>query len=130
MWAKPTWGVWWAWDSRGTLQLLLLIVYSAYLVLRAYVPNPIKRASLSAVFGILGAIDVPFNYMSIRWYRTQHPSALTFLDIQMQVALVICFGFMVTLYLFLLAERPLCDTKRYNTEFRHLRTNSILLHPR
>src|SRR5262245_28210181 len=104
IWAKPTWGAWWVWDSRGTLQLLLLIIYNAYLVVRVYGPNPIKPASLSAVLGILGAIDVPFNYMSIRWFRTQHP-ALNYLDANMLLALVICFGFMMSLYLFLLQKR-------------------------
>ncbi len=116
IWAKPAWGAWWAWDSRGTLQLLLLIVYSAYLVLRVYVPNPSKQAALSAVFGILGAIDVPFNYMSIRWFRTQHPSALTYFDTEMQVALVICFGFMLTLYLFLLEKRMAMERHRHELQ--------------
>jgi len=116
IWAKPAWGVWWSWDSRGTLQLLLLMIYSAYVVVRVYIPNPMKRASLSAVFGILGAIDVPFNYASIRWFRTQHPSPLTYLDTEMQVALVICFGFMVTLYLFLLDKRMAMERHQHELQ--------------
>ncbi len=32
-----------------------------------------RRAALSAVYGIFAFLDVPLVYMSIRWWRTQHP---------------------------------------------------------
>ncbi len=73
IWAKPIWGVWWAWDARITLQLLLGLFFIAYFMLRAYLPDREKRAKLAAVFGVLGMIDVPFNYYSIEWWATQHP---------------------------------------------------------
>ena len=73
MWAKPIWGVWYAFDSRGILQLVLLLIFIAYFMLRAYLPDREKRAKLCSVFGLLGMIDVPFNYLSIYIFRTQHP---------------------------------------------------------
>lgn len=73
IWAKPIWGVWWAWDARITLQLLLGLFFVAYFMLRAYLPDRERRAKLAAVFGVLGMIDVPFNYYSIEWWATQHP---------------------------------------------------------
>ena len=73
IWAKPIWGVWWAWDARLTLQLLLGLFFVSYFMLRAYLPDREKRAKLASVFGILGMIDVPFNYYSIEWWKTQHP---------------------------------------------------------
>jgi heme exporter protein C len=73
MWAKPIWGVWYAFDARGTLQLILLLIFIAYFMLRAYLPDREKRAKLCSVFGLLGMLDVPINYLSIYWFRTQHP---------------------------------------------------------
>ena len=73
MWAKPIWGVWYAFDSRGILQLVLLLIFIAYFMLRAYLPDREKRAKLCSVFGLLGMVDVPFNYLSIHIFRTQHP---------------------------------------------------------
>jgi heme exporter protein C len=73
MWAKPIWGVWYAFDARGTLQIVLLLIFIAYFMLRAYLPDREKRAKLCGVFGLLGMIDVPFNYLSIYFLRTQHP---------------------------------------------------------
>lgn len=73
MWAKPIWGVWYSFDSRGTLQVVLLLIFIAYFMLRAYLPDREKRAKLCGVFGLLGMVDVPINYLSIYLFRTQHP---------------------------------------------------------
>lgn len=73
IWAKPTWGVWWAWDARLTSTLVLWIIYLAYTNLRTYIDDPAKRPRISAVLGIVGACMVPFVYMSTRIYETQHP---------------------------------------------------------
>jgi heme exporter protein C len=74
IWAKPIWGIWWTWDARLTLTLVLWLIYVAYLMLRHYVESSEKRATLSAIVGIIGFIDVPLVYFAIRWWRTQHPS--------------------------------------------------------
>ena len=73
MWAKPIWGTWYVFDSRGTLQIVLLLIFIAYFMLRSYLPDREKRAKLCAVFGLLGMVDVPINYLSIYLFRTQHP---------------------------------------------------------
>ena len=73
MWAKPIWGIWYAFDARGILQIVLLLIFIAYFMLRSYLPDREKRANLCAVFGLLGMVDVPFNYLSIYFFRTQHP---------------------------------------------------------
>jgi len=76
MWAKPIWGTWYVFDSRGTLQIVLLLIFVAYFMLRSYLPDREKRAKLCAVFGLLGMVDVPINYLSIYLFRTQHPQAV------------------------------------------------------
>jgi heme exporter protein C len=76
IWARPVWGVWWTWDARLTLTLVLWLIYVAYLLLRHYTVGEEKRATLSAILGIVGFIDVPLVYFAIRWWRTQHPQPL------------------------------------------------------
>jgi heme exporter protein C len=74
LWACPVWNTWWTWDSRLTTTLILWLIYVAYLMLRSFVTDQQRGARLAAVFGIVGFIDVPLVYMSIRWWRTLHPS--------------------------------------------------------
>ena len=74
LWAKPVWGVYWAWDARLTAMLLLALIYAAYLILRESVSDPGQRAVVCAVVSIFGMVDVPIVYMANRWWRTQHPA--------------------------------------------------------
>lgn len=72
IWAKPTWGIWWTWDPRLTSTAVLFFLYVGYLLLRAFVDDPDRRAQWSAAVGLLGALNVPIVYMSVRWWRTLH----------------------------------------------------------
>ena len=72
LWAKPVWGIWWTWDARLTTTLVLWLIYVSYLLLRRFSAGE-QTATLAAVLAIFGFIDVPIVYMSIRWWRTQHP---------------------------------------------------------
>jgi len=76
IWAKPVWNVWWTWDPRLTTTLILWFTYVAYLMLRKSVKEN-QRANLAAVFGIIGFINVPITFFSIRLWRTIHPVILT-----------------------------------------------------
>lgn len=73
MWAKPIWNTYWTWDPRLTTTLILWLIYIGYLLLRQMIDSQEKAARISAVFGIIGFVDVPIVYMSIRWWRTLHP---------------------------------------------------------
>jgi len=73
-WAKPIWGIWWAWDARGQSAMLLAVIYIGYLILRQSVDEPSQRAVVCAVVSICGMIDIPIIYMANRWWRTQHPA--------------------------------------------------------
>ena len=72
IWGRPTWGVWWTWDARLTSTAVLFMIFVGYLALRALVEDPDRRAVWSAVVGLLGALNVPVVYMSVRWWRTLH----------------------------------------------------------
>jgi len=73
LWARPVWGIWWTWDARLTTTLVLWLIYVSYLVLRRFAAGG-QTQVLAAAFAIFGFVDVPIVYMSIRWFRTQHPS--------------------------------------------------------
>jgi heme exporter protein C len=73
IWARPAWGVWWVWDERLTISLIQFLVYVGYLMLRASVEDPSRRARFAAVYGIVAFISVPINFIAIRLWRTQHP---------------------------------------------------------
>ena len=72
IWGRPTWGVWWTWDPRLTSTAIMLVIIVGYLALRSFVEEPERRARWSAAVGILGALNVPIVYMSVRWWRTLH----------------------------------------------------------
>lgn len=72
IWGRPTWGIWWTWDARLTSTAVLLLIFVGYLSLRSFVDEPERRAQWSAAVGLLGALNVPIVYMSVRWWRTIH----------------------------------------------------------
>jgi len=73
LWGKVAWGIWWTWDWRLTTMLLLWLLYVSYLMLRRFSATG-QTHTLAAVLSVFAAIDVPIVYMSIRWFRTQHPA--------------------------------------------------------
>ena len=73
IWARPVWGIWWTWDLRLTLTLVLWLIYVSYLILRRFSSSS-QTPLLAAVLAIFGALDVPLVYFSIWFFRTQHPS--------------------------------------------------------
>jgi len=73
IWARPVWGIWWTWDLRLTLTLVLWLIYVAYLVLRRF-SSGTQTPLIAAVLAVFGALDVPLVYFSIWFFRTQHPS--------------------------------------------------------
>jgi len=72
IWGRPTWGIWWTWDPRLTTTAILFLIYAGYLALRAFTEDEDRRARWSAAVGILGFMNVPIVYMSVRWWRTIH----------------------------------------------------------
>ena len=73
LWGRVAWGIWWTWDARLTSMLLLWLLYVSYLMLRK-LSSTGQTQTLAAVLSVFAAIDVPIVFMSIRWWRTQHPA--------------------------------------------------------
>lgn len=77
IWGRPVWGAWWAWDARLTSTLILLLIYSAYLLARSLADEADEQAArYAAVFAIIGFLDIPIINMSVRWWRTLHPQPI------------------------------------------------------
>jgi heme exporter protein C len=78
IWARGTWGVWWSWDARLTVTLLLWFVYLAYLLLRSFGGRNPRTARFAAIYGVLGLVLIPLNYYVIEIFgsRSMHPENL------------------------------------------------------
>jgi heme exporter protein C len=72
IWARPVWGIWWTWDLRLTLTLVLWLIYVSYLLLRRFSSSG-QTPVIAAVLAIFGTLDIPLVYFSIWFFRTQHP---------------------------------------------------------
>lgn len=73
IWARPIWNTWWTWDPRLTTATIMLLIYAAYLMLRAGIDDPDRRARFGAVYAIIGFLSVPLTFFSARLFRTIHP---------------------------------------------------------
>jgi heme exporter protein C len=72
VWGRPTWGTWWEWDGRLTSMLVLFFLYLGYIALAASERERGGEGRLSAIFGMVGAINLPIIHYSVLWWRTLH----------------------------------------------------------
>jgi len=77
MWAKAMWGAYWNWDPRETSIFFILLIYAAYLALRAAIDDPARRARLAAIYSAVAFVTVPFLIFVVpRIYFSLHPDPL------------------------------------------------------
>jgi heme exporter protein C len=74
-WGRPTWGAWWVWDARLTSELILLFLYIGYMALRASIEDPRRADRASAILALVGVVNVPIIYFSVKWWNTLHQGA-------------------------------------------------------
>lgn len=72
IWGRPTWGTWWQWDGRLTSMLLLLFLYLGYIALAQGGEDRDRAGRIAAVFGLVGAVNLPVIHYSVQWWRTLH----------------------------------------------------------
>jgi heme exporter protein C len=96
LWGQPTWGTWWVWDARLTSSLILLFLYLGYLLLIAAIEDTQRADAAGALLALVGAVNVPIIYFSVRWWNTLHqgvslsPSGGSRLAPSMLAALLVC----------------------------------------
>jgi heme exporter protein C len=72
IWGRPTWGTWWEWDGRLTSMLILFFLYLGYIALASAEKQRGGEGRLAAIFGLIGAINLPIIHYSVLWWRTLH----------------------------------------------------------
>jgi heme exporter protein C len=79
LWGRPAWGTWWVWDGRLTSMLVLFFLYCAYLALADAANRDGEGGSrLPAIFGLVGAVNIPIIHYSVLWWNSLHqPPSIT-----------------------------------------------------
>jgi heme exporter protein C len=75
LWGRPTWGAYWVWDARLTSTLILLFLYLGFMALQAAIDDPRRADRAAAVLALVGVVNVPIIYFSVRWWNTLHQGA-------------------------------------------------------
>jgi heme exporter protein C len=75
LWGKPTWGTWWVWDARLTSEFILLLLYLGYMALVAAIDDTRRADRAGALLAVVGAVNVPIIYFSVKWWNTLHQGA-------------------------------------------------------
>jgi heme exporter protein C len=95
LWGKPAWGTYWAWDARMTSELILLFLYLGYIALRHAIEDPRRADRASALLAIVGAINVPIIYFSVKWWNTLHQGASVSFTSAPKMATIMVAGMLV-----------------------------------
>jgi heme exporter protein C len=72
LWGRPTWGTYWEWDGRMTSMLVLLFLYLGYIALSGAETEKGGEGRVTAIFGLVGAVNLPIIHYSVLWWRTLH----------------------------------------------------------
>jgi len=72
IWGRPTWGTWWEWDGRLTSMLILFFMYLGYIALASAERERGGEGRVAAIYGLVGAINLPIIHYSVLWWRTLH----------------------------------------------------------
>jgi heme exporter protein C len=95
LWGRPAWGTYWAWDARMTSELILLFLYFGYLALRHAIDDPRRADRASALLALVGAVNVPIIYFSVRWWNTLHQGASVSLTSAPKMAAIMLIGMLI-----------------------------------
>jgi heme exporter protein C len=112
LWARKAWGVWWQWEARLTITLVMWMVFVAYLLLRRF--GGAGSEVLAAAVGLFGAVLVPFVYISVNIWRTLHPTTnvISTLPPPMAHVFLWCLAAFFLLYAGLLFVRVRLESER------------------
>lgn len=112
LWARKSWGVWWAWDARITSTFIMWLVFGSYLLLRRF--GGAGSEVLAAAVGFFGMMLVPFIYWSVEMWRTLHPTTnvLPSLPTSMGIPLYFCWIALTLLFVALMSVRIRLERSR------------------
>ena len=100
LWGKPMWGTWWVWDARLTSELILLFLYLGFMSLQASIDDPRRADKAGAVIALVGVINVPIIYFSVKWWNTLHQGASVSLTRSPSMATTMLTGMLIMVFAF------------------------------
>jgi heme exporter protein C len=95
LWGRPTWGTYWAWDARMTSELILLFLYFGIIALRNAIDDPRRADRACAVLSLVGAINVPIIYFSVKWWNTLHQGSSVSVNAAPKMAMTMLAGMLI-----------------------------------
>ena len=95
MWGRPMWGTYWVWDARLTSELILLFLYIGFMALQAAIDDPRRGDRAGGVLALVGAINVPIIYFSVKWWNTLHQGSSINLTRAPSMASIMLWGMLV-----------------------------------
>jgi len=76
LWGVKAWGHYWTWDAQLTTFLLSLLIYVAYVVLRAFTGGGEAERKFAAALGVLGAANLPIIHFAVTKWGGTHPEVM------------------------------------------------------
>lgn len=75
LWGRPAWNTYWAWDARMTSTLILMFLYIGFISLQSSIDDTRRADRAGAVLALVGVINVPIIYFSVKWWSSLHQTA-------------------------------------------------------
>ena len=95
LWGKPMWGTWWVWDARLTSELILLFLYIGFMSLQAAIDDPRRADKAGAMIALVGVVNIPIIYFSVKWWNTLHQGASVSLTQSPKMATTMLTGMLI-----------------------------------
>ena len=117
LWGKPMWGTYWVWDARLTSELILFFLYMGFIALQSSIDDPRRADKASAILALVGAVNVPIIYFSVKWWNTLHQGASVSITKSPSMAATMLWGMLIMAICFWM----------YTIAVTLIRTRSIVL---
>jgi len=124
IWGKPTWGTWWAWDTRIISMLILALFYLLYILSWKVFQNKKDLNNITSIISIVGLINLPIIKYSVDWWSTLHqPSSINLINgSSIHQSMLIPLGIMTAAFaLFSI----LIFLMKYNTELIKIKNKGL-----
>jgi len=95
LWGKPMWGAWWVWDARLTSALILFFLYIGFIARQAAIDDARRADKAGAILALVGVVNVPIIYFSVKWWNTLHQGASVSLTKAPSMAATMLWGMLI-----------------------------------
>lgn len=114
LWGRPSWNTYWKWEDPRLMSFLALwLVLAAYFVFRRYGERGNQVRVASAALGIVGALSVPFVYLSVKLGRSLHPMLkVDEIDSRVRLTVWVCNFAFFFLFLYIMRWRRKLELQR------------------